>query len=240
VTEEELAAALPHGAALEQAITDAKAGRLQADGFGRVLREAVLMVAVVAHEQAAEQDTAAPFVIEHDGQRYGVAFTSPEQWDRFSAQTPFVLLGGEELGRGWPADLGLAINPGSSPSMLLRPEHLRAVLGAGAAGPRMVPAGAGVRVGAPDPGLPPEALEVLRQTVRADPAVRAAYQLAVAIDDGPVELAVGVEATPPYRGVAEGFADSVLRRDGGFRGVTFLDLDGPLLRSAQGYATPLQ
>jgi hypothetical protein len=246
---EDLPDNLPTGIELDQAIAAAKDGRLTLDQFAEVLHDATLMMAVTSR---AGEDAVSPLVIDVEGTDYGVAFSSVQQFDQFAAQTPFVLLAGRDLRGAWPGGLGLAINPGGAPSMLLAPQQLAQVVRSGdsasGSGNRgddpddgtRVPAGTQIKVGAPEPGLPAAALDLLRQLVRSDPEVRAAYQLAVALGDEPVELAVGLEPARLGGAPARAFADRALAADPGFRGVPFLDLDGTLLDSAREYSAALE
>jgi SseB protein N-terminal domain len=233
---------LPTGAELDRAVAGAKAGELPAAAFAAALLDATLMLAVTARSAdaaGASDEAVDPFVLSVDGVDYGVAFSGPRTYDGFTAATPFVLLAGRDLGRSWPARLGLAINPGAQPSLLLSPENLSALVGGEQPGPQIVPAGTDFRIGAPDPGLPEPALELLRRLVRSDPTVQAVYPLALSVGGGPVELVIGVEATGAGQAVAEAFAARVLDADGGFRGLAFLDLTGRLLAGAQASGTRL-
>ena len=186
-------------------------------------------------------------MVQIGGTDHGVAFTAPRHYESSGVTTPFAVLRGGDLVRGWPAGLGLAVNPGGDPSIVFSAAQLTALFGTGEA-TTVVPAGSEMRVGAPDPGLPPQAVDVLRRLVAADPTVRAAYQLAVAVGDGPIELVVGVEPeqaggahddTADDATVARRFADRVAEADPGFRGLPFLDLDGWLLDAAREHGTPL-
>lgn len=224
---------LPSGVELDAAIAEAEAGRLSADEFGQILRKATLMLAVT---DRAGETSASPFVIQIGGADHAVAFTGQRHYEGFTASTPFLLLRGADLATGWPAGLGLALNPGAEPSMAFSADQLRGLVAPGEA---VVPAGSTMKVGAPDPGLPPPALDLLRRIASSDPQVRAAYQLAVAVGDGPVELVVGVHAAHDGAKVARRFADRVADADPGFRGMPFLDLDGWLLEAAREHSVPL-
>ncbi len=231
---------LPTGAELDAAIVEAKAGRLPADRFAAALDAATLLLAVT---DRTGETSATPFVVQIGGADHGVAFTGPRHHESFGVTAPCAVLRGRDLMQGWPDGLGLAVNPGADPSIVFSAAQLAALFETVDAH-TVVPAGSSMRVGAPDPGLPPHAVDLLRRLVASDPSVRAAYQLAVGVEDGPVELVVGVEpeqagGTGGGADVARRFADRVAEADAGFRGLPFLDLDGWLLDAAREHGTPL-
>ena len=184
---------LPSGAELDAAIVEATAGRLPADRFAAAFDAATLLLAVT---ERTGETSATPYVVQIGDADHGVAFSGPRHYESSGVTTPFAVLRGGDLVRGWPAGLGLAVNPGGDPSIVFSAAQLTALFGTGEA-TTVVPAGSEMRVGAPDPGLPPQAVDVVRRLVAADPSVRAAYQLAVAVGDGPIELVVGVEPGRP-------------------------------------------
>lgn len=232
---DEARAPMPDGVDLERAITEAKAGQLGAQQFADVLRGATLMLALTDREDAGETDAVRPFVVEMDDDACGVAFTSPAQWDTFRAQGAFMLVTGGDLIRTWPEGLGLLINPGSEPSMMLTAAQLQGLLGDGG-GNQTVPAGTAVRIGRPERPVPSEAVDLLRHAVHADPAVRAVYPLSVAQGDAAPELVFGVEPATPGERPAESFAATMQRADARFGSVAFMDLNGSLLASARKHA----
>lgn len=232
-----MSTSLPDGKDLESAMVAAKEGRLSGPDFAQALAGATLMLAVTDREAGDSGDAALPFVIEVEGAMYGVAFTSPSQWDTFKAQTPFILISGRDLGH-WPDSLGLVINGGSEPSMMLTPSQLAQLVGSAAA-TQTVPAGTTVRVGAPEAGLSGEAVEALRQGVRSQPTVRAAYEFVLSQGDAAPELVIGVVAEPPHARVAQEFAAHMERSDPQFGKVAFLDLNESLLQTVKKHANPI-
>jgi hypothetical protein len=224
---------LPTSGELDWAMVQHQSGELDADGFAAAFRQARVMLAVVAREG---DDGVQPFVIQVDGADYGVVFTATRQYEQFQPSTPFAVLTGADLLAGWPAGLGLALNPGAVPSALIDADAVRQL----AAAPDRLATGTSVRVGAPDPGLPERALEVLRACVRDSPEVGAAYQLLIAAGDDPPQLVVGVQPAGPEGGVAQAFGEKVLARDPNFGGIAFTDLHGSLLATAQEYSEPLR
>lgn len=226
---------MPDGVELERAIAEAKAGRLGAEQFADVLRGARLMLALTDREDAGDSDAVLPFVVEIDDDACGVAFTSPAQWDTFRAQGAFLLVTGGDLIKTWPEGLGLLLNPGSEPSMMLTAAQLVALLGDTVAD-QTVPAGTSVRIGRAEQPVPSEAVDLLRRAVHADPAVRAVYPLSVAQGDQAPELVFGVEAAQPGQRPAQGFAATMKRADARFGGVAFMDLTASLLASARKHA----
>lgn len=229
--------ALPDGEELERAIVAAKEGTLSGPDFAEVLIGATLMLAVTDVERGESGDAAVPLVVELEGAPYGLAYTSPARWDTFTAQTPFLLVSGRDLGRWWPDSLGLVLNPATTPSLMLTPEQLARLVGAPTA--ETVPAGTGLRLGAPERGLPEAAVEALRQGVRSTPGVHAAYQLAFAQGEAAPELVIGVEAERGHNRPAQAFAAAMERSNPQFRGVAFLDLNESLLQTAKKHARPI-
>lgn len=226
---------MPDGVDLDRAISEAKAGRLGAQEFAEVLRGATLMLALTDREEAGDTDAVLPFVVEMDDDACGVAFTSPAQWDTFRAQGAFLLVTGGDLIKTWPEGLGLLLNPGSEPAMMLTAAQLAGLLGGGA-GTQSVPAGTALRIGRAEQQVPSEAVDLLRHAVQADPTVRAVYPLSVAQGDAAPELVFGVEASTPGARPAESFAAAMQRADARFGGVAFMDLSDSLLASARKHA----
>lgn len=229
-------AELPDGLALETALTEARAGRLSPAEFASTFAAATVLLAVVDRVEGDTGDSITPFVITVDGTDFGVAFTSPRLWDTFTAQTPFLLMQGSSFST-WPTTLGLAINPGTEPALLLSPGQLGSL--ASVVGGTTVPAGSSIRVGAPSTGLPPEAVSLIEQEVRRDPGVIAVYQLAIASGDAAPELVLGVEAAATEGRVAEALAAKLAGLDPGFAGIAFIDLSASLLEKAKRFSAPI-
>ncbi len=232
---------LPTSSEVDVAIVALQAGELSEDGFFALLSDSQLMLAVVsAGAEDGRSRPVVPFVIQLDGRDYGVGFTNTANYEKFTASTSFVVESARQLARGWPTGLGLALNPGAASGLLLAPEALARLAGAEPPAEQTVPAGTELRIGAPDPGLPDDALEVLRRAVQRDDTVAAAYQLAFAQGEAAPELVVGVEPARPGQQVAEQFASNVVDADPRFRGLPFLDLTARLLAPAQELGTPLR
>jgi hypothetical protein len=228
---------------IDDALAAHDAGRLDDTALADALAAAEVFLAVTG---AGAQDTVDPFVFEYAGADHAAAFTSVDGVRAFSAKAPFVRLPFRVLAAAWPAGLGLVVNPAGGPSVTLRDDQVRAVAARAAARPddmaaaRVEPAGGSVRIGAPEPGLPADALAVLRASVAASADVTAAYPLAWAADGAAPRLVVGLRlAADTASDAVPRFADDVTRRDARFGSLDFVELRGNLLSSAQQFVEPV-
>ena len=232
---------IPQHSELDEAIRRARAGELSAQQFAEAFGAATLMIAITDRAEAGDADAVLPFVIEVDEAPFGVAFTTAAQFETFTAQTPFVLSNGAALGRTWPGELGLAINPGAEPSLMLGAAQISALLEslAGPAVQGSIPAGTSVRVGAPEESFDPAVIAALQDQVRQAPQVRAVYHLAIAQGDSEPQSVIGVEPATPGAPAAQSFAAAVVAAAPELATVAFVDLHGSLLESAKRYTAPI-
>jgi hypothetical protein len=225
------------GESLDTALARHADGRLDDAGLALALADADVVLAVA---RAGEEGTVDPFVFTADGRDYAAAFSSIDRFRSFAAGTPFVRVAVRALAANWPDGLGLVVNPASEPSVTMDSRQVRSLAAMRAGGNRVEPAGTGVRVGAPEPGLPADAVAVLRSCVAASADVTAAYPLAWAAGDDRPRLVIGLRLVADAAdGAVPRFAADAAAREPRFGSLDFVELRGRLLSSAQQQVEPV-
>lgn len=114
--------------ALEQAMAEAKAGRLPTDAFLRLLLNTAVLIPS-RREVLADGSGLSPLLPEREGVSYAALFTSPPRLEAVKGLAPFCLemVASAFLAR-LPEGVGMVVNPGSTLGLEIAPHGVREIL----------------------------------------------------------------------------------------------------------------
>ncbi|TJZ79484.1 SseB family protein [Rhodococcus oryzae] len=172
---------------LERAITELRAGHIEAEAFLRLLGRSKLVVPLVE----SDSDSAGLWVFSWQGRPHAAVFTDTRHVASLGDVERSAEITGTDLAASWPEDVSLSLNPGvEGLDLVMPPQDFRRVAH------QLPQGGAKVRVGAPAEPPPAALMDAARRLGGAVAGVDDVYVFVLDDSLNRPRIAVGLELGP--------------------------------------------